>query len=119
MHPGKTSHDLEMAQLLGANIHQQIFAVRVLAIEALDRILHGGGKLAVGTSELLQEHVSKAGIRLIDPDGVHELLDVMIHGGPPGIAMGYDSATGSANECSAPGSIDKPDGGPALHSIEK
>ena len=49
-----------MAKFLGADIHHEILAIRVFAIEALDRILHRG----------------------CDADGEHELLDVMIHGRP-------------------------------------
>jgi hypothetical protein len=45
----------------------------------LNGVLHRGGKFAVGSAELLKEHVSKAGIRLIHPDGVHQLFDVVVH----------------------------------------
>ena len=82
VHAGETADDLEMAQLLGADVHEQVFALRVLAIESLDRILHRRGELAVGAAELLQQHVAEARIGLVDPDGVHELLDVVIHGNP-------------------------------------
>ena len=88
MHAGQRSDDLQVAQLLGADVHQQILAGGVLAIDALDRILHGGGELAVGAAELLQSMLPKRGIRLVDADGVHELLDVMIHGGPLGACDG-------------------------------
>ena len=80
VHAGKGADDLEVAQLLGADVHQQVFALRVLAIESLDRILHRRSELAVGAAELLEQHVAEARVRLVDPDGVHELLDVMIHG---------------------------------------
>ncbi|MET4799686.1 hypothetical protein ABIA96_002253 [Bradyrhizobium sp. LB11.1] len=71
--------DFEMAQFLGADIHQKILAVRIFAIETLDGILHGGRQLAVGPAELLQQHVAEPRIGLVDPDCEHELLDVMIH----------------------------------------
>jgi hypothetical protein len=32
----------------------------------------------------LRSMLPKLEIRLVDPDGVHELLDVVIHWGPPG-----------------------------------
>ena len=79
MHARERADDLQMAELLGADVHQQVFACRILAVETLDRILHGGGKLAVGSAELLQQHIAELRIGLVDPDGVHELLDVVIH----------------------------------------
>jgi hypothetical protein len=82
MHPRQASHDLEMAKFLGADIHQEILAVRVLAIEALDRILHRGCEFTVRAPELFKEHISKTRVRFVDADGEHELLDVMIHGRP-------------------------------------
>jgi hypothetical protein len=36
MHPRQQPDDLQMAQLLCADIHQQVFAVGILAIQALD-----------------------------------------------------------------------------------
>jgi hypothetical protein len=69
-----------MAKFLGADIHQEILAVRVFAIEALDRVLHRGCELAVRAPELFKEHISKTGGRFVDADGEHKLLDVMIHG---------------------------------------
>ncbi len=71
-----------MAQLLGADVHQKVFALRILAIEPLDRILHRRGELAVGAAELLEQHVAEARVGLVDADGVHELLDVVIHESP-------------------------------------
>jgi len=82
MHPRQASHDLEMAKFLGADIHQEILAVRIFAVEALDRILHRGCELAVRAPELFKKHISKTRVRFVDADGEHELLDVMIHGWP-------------------------------------
>jgi hypothetical protein len=79
--PGERSHDLEVAQLLRADIHQQVLAGGIVAVEALDRILHRSGKLAVCATELLEQHVAESGIGRIDAHRVHELLDVVIHGG--------------------------------------
>ena len=106
VHAGEAADDLQMAQLLGADVHQQVFALRILAIEALDGILHGRGELAVGAAELLEQHVAEPRIGLVDPHRVHEFLDVMIHErlavrmmSPAG--AGFDEATGAAVECSA------------------
>ena len=54
-------------------------AVWIFAVQSLDRILHGGGKLAIGASELLEQHIAEARVRLVDTYGEHELLDMMIH----------------------------------------
>ena len=45
-------------------------------------VLHRRGQFAVGAAELLQQHVAEARVGLVDADGVHQLLDVVIHGGP-------------------------------------
>ena len=60
MHAGERADDLQMTQLFGADIHQQIFALRVIAVQALNGILHGGSKFAVGAAELLQQHVAES-----------------------------------------------------------
>ena len=69
-----------MASQKWRGVHEEVFAVRVGAIEALDGLLHGGGQFAVGAAELLQQHVSDAGVGLGDADGKHQLFDVVIHG---------------------------------------
>ncbi|MBB3660840.1 hypothetical protein FHX15_006112 [Rhizobium sp. BK650] len=68
-----------MTELLRADIHQKVFATGILAVETLDRVLHRRRELPVGATELLKEHISESGIRLIYANGVHELLDVMVH----------------------------------------
>ena len=47
MHSGQRADDLQMAQFFGTDIHQQVFAFRVVAVQALDRILHGRGEFAI------------------------------------------------------------------------
>jgi hypothetical protein len=79
MHAGESAHNFEVAQFLGPDVHEEIFALRVVAVEPLDRVLHRGRELAVGAAELLQQHVAESGIRRIDTHRVHELLDVMVH----------------------------------------
>ena len=76
---GQTADDLQVAQLLGPDVHEKIFSRGVFAVEPLDRILHRRGELAVGATELLQQHVAEARVRLVHADGVHELLYVVIH----------------------------------------
>src|SRR4051812_29489398 len=81
MHPGKRADNLQMAEFLGADVHEQVLALRVLAVETLDRVLQSSSQLAVGTAKLFQEHIAEAGIGLIHPDRVHQLLHMVIHGG--------------------------------------
>ena len=80
MHAGQRADDLQMAELLGADIHQQVLALGIVAIDALDGILHRRRELAIGAAELLQQHIAEARIGFVDPDGVHELFNVVIHG---------------------------------------
>jgi hypothetical protein len=80
MQSGKTADDLEMTELFGSDIHQQVLTIRIFAIEALDGILHGGSEFAVGAAELLKQHVAKSRIGLVNADGEHEFFNVMIHG---------------------------------------
>ena len=70
-----------MAELLGADVHQKVFAIGIFAIEALNGVLHRRRELAIGTAELLEQHIAEGRIGFVDTDGVHKLLDVMIHGG--------------------------------------
>jgi hypothetical protein len=79
VHAGEGTNDLEMAQFLRPDVHEQVFALSVVAIESLDRVLHRGCEFAIGAAELLEQHVAESGIRGIDADRVHELLDVMVH----------------------------------------
>ena len=82
MHAREGADDFQMAQLLGADVHQKVLAIRILAIETLNRILHRGREFAVGAAELFKKHVAETGVRLVDADGEHQLLHVVIHGGP-------------------------------------
>src|ERR1700722_1488211 len=68
-----------MAEFFGADIHQKVLAIRILAVKTLDRILHRRRELAIGAAELFQQHVSKAGIRLVHAYREHQLLYVVIH----------------------------------------
>ena len=79
MHACQHADDLEVAEFLGADVHQKIFSRGIVAVDALHGILHRGGEFAVRTAELFQQHVAKARIRLVDANRVHEFLDVMVH----------------------------------------
>jgi hypothetical protein len=79
MQAGQCSNNFEMTELLSADVHQQVFAGWVLAVETLNGILHCGGQFTIGASELLEEHVAELGIWLVDSNRVHELFDVMVH----------------------------------------
>ena len=79
MHPREGADDFQMAEFLGADVHEEIFAGHVGAIESLNGILHGGGEFAVGPAELLEKHVAETRIGFADANGVHEFFNVMIH----------------------------------------
>jgi hypothetical protein len=74
-----SADDFEVTKLLGANIHQQVFTFRIVAIKTLNGILHGGSKLAVCPAELLQQHGAKPRIRHPDIYRVHQLFYMMVH----------------------------------------
>jgi len=79
MHPGKGADDFKVTELLRADVHEQVLAGHVVAVNPLDRILHGGSQLAVGAAELFEKHIAKTRIGLTDADGEHEFLNVVIH----------------------------------------
>ena len=60
MHARERADDFQMAQFFRADVHQQVFAFRIVAIEALNGILHGRGEFAIGAAELLQQHVAES-----------------------------------------------------------
>src|SRR6201992_2147623 len=88
MHTSEAADHFQMAQFLGADVHQQVLAVRILAVQSLNRILHRGGKFAVRSAELLEQHIAETNIRLVHADREHQLLDVVIHGEAPGYDIG-------------------------------
>ena len=79
MHAGQGADDLEVAQFLGADVHEQILALGIVAIQPLDGILHRSGELTVSSAELLEQHISETRIGRADAHRVHQLLDVVIH----------------------------------------
>ena len=75
----RRADDLEMAELLGADVHQQVLALRILAVQSLNRVLHRGGELAVSAAELFQQHVAELRVRRIDANRVHEFFHMVVH----------------------------------------
>ena len=59
MQPRQRADDFQVAELLGADVHEQILALGIFAVQPLNRVLHGSRQLAVGAAELLQQHISK------------------------------------------------------------
>jgi len=72
VHTRERPDDFKMAQFLGADVHEEILAVRVFAVDALDRILHRCGEFAVGAAELFEQHVAEALVRLVHADSEHK-----------------------------------------------
>ena len=62
VHARERADDFQMAQLFGADVHQEILAIGIVAIQTLDRILHRSREFAFGAAELLKQHISEAGI---------------------------------------------------------
>ena len=79
VHASQRADDLQMAAFLRPDVHQQILAFGVVIVQALNRILHGRRELAVGASELLQQHVPETRIGLPYPHRVHQLLHMVVH----------------------------------------
>ena len=81
--PGERADNFQVAQFFGADVHQQVFALCVVAVQPLNGILHCRSQLAVRSAELLEQHVSESRIRLVDADRVHQLLNVVVHCNSP------------------------------------
>jgi hypothetical protein len=80
MHADERADDLKVAQLLRADIQQQVATPNVVqAVPTLDGVLHGSGKFAVRAAKLFQQHVAEPNVRLADIHRVHQLLNVVIH----------------------------------------
>jgi hypothetical protein len=79
MHPGERPDHFQVAEFLRPDVHQEVFAFRVVAVEPLHGILHGGGKFSVCAAELFKEHIAESRIGYTDADGVHQLFDMVVH----------------------------------------
>src|SRR5688572_11982634 len=98
MQPRQSADDLEVAELLGADVHQQVFPFRILAVQALNGVLHGGRELSVRAAELFEQHVSELRVRSVDTDGVHQFLHVVVHGSSPAF-MTWRAKVTASTEC--------------------
>lgn len=58
-------------------------------------VLHCRCELSVSSAELLKQYLAEARIRLPDIDGVHKLLDVVIHREPPRLGQMREKSRGS------------------------
>ena len=68
-HLDRGTHDFEVAELLGGDVHQHVVLVRIGVVtgERLHEILHGGFQLAVGTAELLKQQARETRIGFRHP----------------------------------------------------
>ena len=78
-HGDDRADDFEMAQLLGGDVEQHVLAAGIVLAEALGEIAHGGGELAVGAAELLEQQRRQRGIGLADAHRVLQALVVHEH----------------------------------------
>src|SRR5579883_861176 len=79
MHACQNAYDLQMAQLFRADVHQQVLALQIVAVDPLDRVLHRSREFTVSAAELLEQHVAKFRIGRVDPHRVHQFFYVVIH----------------------------------------
>jgi hypothetical protein len=68
-----------MAQLLGSDIEQHVFATRIIFADRLSEVPARGRQLALGAAELLEEEVRQARVRSGNADGVLQPLVVYEH----------------------------------------
>ena len=67
-------HDLEMAELLGRNVHQHVAKIIVVGVLCLGEVLQTGRKLARRPAELLQQELRELGVWLGHDDGMKSTL---------------------------------------------
>src|SRR5579875_2771168 len=68
-----------MRQLFRRNVEQHVAAFHVGFVPALRKVAHCCSQLAVRATELLEQHLCKVGIRLVDSNRVHHSLVVEKH----------------------------------------
>ena len=73
-HDDDGADDLQMAEFFGGDVHQQIFAPRVVFRQGLGEVTGRGGQLTLGAAKLLEQKVGQARIGLGDADGVLKSL---------------------------------------------
>jgi hypothetical protein len=81
MHTNQSTDNFEMAQFFRSDIHQQVAPSDIVyTVPTLNGVLHRCGEFAVGTTELLQQHVSEPHVWFANIYGVHKLFYMVIHG---------------------------------------
>lgn len=93
----RSAVDLQVAELFGGDIHQQVLAACVLFGDALGEIAAGGGQFALRSAELFEHEVGEAGIAFADPDGVLQALVVCEHDD----SIVWDGVTGNDLGCAS------------------
>jgi len=58
MHPRERPHHFKVTELLGADIHQHVLDARIIAVQALHRILQRRRQFAVGAAKLFPKRGS-------------------------------------------------------------
>jgi hypothetical protein len=80
MRPNQRPDYLQMAQLFGPKIQQQVPPSQIVyAIPSLNRVLHRRRQFAIRAAKLLQQHISEPDIRLTDIYRVRQLLIMVLH----------------------------------------
>ena len=79
VHPRQRADDLEVAQLLGADVHQQVFALRIVAVEPWMEYCIAAASSPFAPPNCSSSMLPNLGSGCIDPHGVHQLLHVVIH----------------------------------------
>src|SRR6185312_12254533 len=79
MHSRQDPDHFEMAQLFSADVHEQVFAARIFAVDSLHGVLHRSRKLSIRTAKLFEQHVTEIRIWGVDPNGIHQFFYVMVH----------------------------------------
>jgi hypothetical protein len=80
MHSDQSANDFQVTEFFCAYIKQKIAPTQIInAVPSLDGVLHSGCKFSICTTELLEEHPSELHVRLANIDGVHQLLNMVVH----------------------------------------
>ena len=78
-HRDDRADHLEVAQLLGGDVHQHVLAARIVVAQPLREIAHRRRELAVGAAKLFEDQGAEHRIRLGYPDGILQALVVHEH----------------------------------------
>ncbi|MNS07037.1 hypothetical protein D3C72_384720 [compost metagenome] len=78
-HGDDRADDLEVAQLLRGDVHQQVATPHVLVSQSLGEVAHGGRQLTLGSAELFEHESGQGRIGFGDPHRIHQLLVMHEH----------------------------------------